>query len=179
MSTVLQQIETRNSKLENPLRRWWVIHTRPRCEKKMDQWFAEHGMDHFLPVRPRLRVYPGKRVTFDHPVFSGYAFGAFSLPERNAVYGSGHAAGVIEVVDQDRFLRELDAVRRALSVDVPTTECPYLAVGWRVRIISGKLRGLEGIVQRRGRRTKLILSVELLQRSLALEIEPELLEPVG
>jgi transcriptional antiterminator RfaH len=154
-------------------RRWWVLHTRPRCEKKMDEWLAARGFGHYLPTRPVLRSYPGKEVTFEHPLFAGYAFGAFSLRERNAVYGSGHAAGILEVADQDRMVRELESIRTALASPAALEECPYLPVGSRARIVSGRLRGLEGIVLRKGRRTKLVLSVEFLQRSLAVEIEPE------
>jgi len=159
--------------------RWWVVHTRPRCEKKMDEWLATHGLEHYLPTRPRLKVYPGKKVTFHHPLFAGYAFGRFSLLQRNAVYGSDFAAGVLEVNDQARFLAELEAIRRALENGLAFEEIDYLATGQKARIATGKLRGLEGIVVRRAGGTKLILSVEMLQRSLSMEIDSSWLEPAG
>lgn len=159
--------------------KWWVIHTRPRCEKKMDTWLAQEGLDRYLPLRSRVKTYPGKRVTFQHPLFPGYVFGAFTLARRNAVYGSGFAAGVLQVADQGAFLRELDAIRRALEAGLGMDDCPYLGVGRRARITCGKLRGIEGVVTRRSGRTKLILSVELLQRSVAVEIEPDWLEPLA
>lgn len=158
---------------------WWVIHTRPRCEKKMDAWMARAGFDHYLPTRPRVRVYPGKKVTFYHPLFPGYAFGAFNLRERNAIYGSGHAAAVLEVPHQDRFLKEMDAIRTALEAGLNVTPCPHLAPGRRARIATGPLRGLEGVILRRSGRTKFILSVETLQRSVSVEIEPDWLDPVA
>ncbi|MDX6766286.1 MAG: transcription termination/antitermination NusG family protein [Candidatus Methylacidiphilales bacterium] len=157
--------------------KWWVLHTRPRCEKKLDQWLAQQGLGHYLPLRERIRVYPGKRTAFHHPLFAGYTFGAFSLLQRNAVYGSGHVAAVIEVHDQGRLLAELEAIRLVLASGLGTEDCPYLGVGRRARITTGRLKGLEGVVQRRSGRTKLILSVEILQRSVALEIEPDWLEP--
>jgi transcription antitermination factor NusG len=155
---------------------WWVIHTRPRCEKKMDQWFAARGLTHYLPLRNKSRAYPGKRVVFQHPLFPGYAFGAFSLRDRNAVYSSGHAAAVLEVADQARFTAELSAIRIALAAGFDLEECTGLAPGRRARISTGKLRGLEGTILRRAGRTKLVLTVELLQRSVAVEIEPDWLE---
>jgi transcription antitermination factor NusG len=158
---------------------WWVLHARPRCEKKADHWLAQQGFDHYLPLRPKVKVYPGKRVTFEHPLFAGYTFGAFSLRERNAVYGSGHVAAVIEVDDQARLLSELDAIRRILASGLGMEDCPYLGVGRRARITTGRLKGLEGVVLRRSGRTKLILSVDMLQRSVALEIEPDWLEPLA
>lgn len=155
---------------------WWVIHTRPRCEKKMDQWLAARGMDHYLPVRPKVRIYPGKKVTFEHPLFAGYAFGSFSLRQRAFVLDSGHAAGVLDVTDQARFLGELAAVRKALETGTPLEECPYISVGHRARITAGPCRGLEGRVERVAGKARFILSVELLQRSVAMEVESSLLE---
>jgi transcription antitermination factor NusG len=138
----------------------------------MDAWLALHGHGRYLPTRPVLRSYPGKQVTFEHPLFAGYTFGAFSLRERNAVYGSGHAAGILEVENQSFLLRELQSIRTALASSARTEECPYLPVGSRARIITGELRGLEGVILRRGKRTRLVLSVEFLQRSMAVEVEP-------
>jgi transcription antitermination factor NusG len=158
---------------------WWIIHTRPRCEKKMDAWFTAQGMDRYLPTRPKKRSYPGKTVTFQHPLFPCYAFGSFSLLERNAVYGSGHAAAVLEVVEQKQFLHELEQIRHALHTGLEAKDCAYLSVGKRARVTVGKLRGFEGIVLRGNHKTRLVLSVEMLQRSVAVEIDPAWLEPLG
>jgi transcription antitermination factor NusG len=157
--------------------RWWIIHTRPRCEKKMDEWLERQGMNHYLPTRPKLRIYPGKKVLFAHPLFPGYAFGEFSLLLRNAVWGS-FAAAILEVVDQKRFLQELQQIQMALAAG-PLQECLYLPVGQRGRIATGKLRGLEGVVLRRGNKQTLILSVEMLQRSVSVEVGSDMLELVG
>lgn len=157
--------------------RWWLIHSRPRQEKQMAGWLEREGYGFELPLRSKVRVYPGKRVTFSHPIFPGYVFGAFPARVRQAVYGSGHAAAVIGVEDQGRLVRELGALRRALEAGLDLEACPFLRVGQRVRITGGKLSGLEGIVVRRAGRTRLILSVELLQRSVAVEIDPEWVEP--
>lgn len=160
-------------------RRWWIIHTGPRCEKKMDHWLKIHGLNHYLPTRPKKRSYPGKTVTFQHPLFPCYTFGSFSLPERNAVYGSGHATAVLEVVDQARLLRELNQIRLALESGLDAQNCPYLKVGKRARVTTGKLRGLEGVVLKGNHKTRIHLSVEMLQRSVSVEIDPEWLEPLG
>ncbi|NJK91185.1 MAG: hypothetical protein HC904_04720 [Blastochloris sp.] len=149
---------------------WWVIHTRPRCEKKMDQWFTDRGWDHYLPTRSKKRSYPGKIVTFQHPLFAGYTFGVFNLLQRNAVYGSGHAAGILEVVDQAQLIRELEILKLALAQGHNAQECPYLKVGQRTRITLGQLRGLEGIVLRHKDQTRMIVSVEILQRSVSWKL---------
>lgn len=155
---------------------WWAIHTRPRCEKKMDQWLAGRGLEHYLPLRPKVRIYPGKKVTFEHPLFMGYAFGAFTLRQRPFVLDSGHAAGVLDIVDQSRFLHEIASVQKALAMGAPLEECPYISVGHRARITAGPCRGLEGRVERLAGKARFILSVEFLQRSVAMEVESSLLE---
>lgn len=154
---------------------WWVVRVRPRCEKKMDQWFASRRMEHTLPVRRVLRSYPGKRVAFELPLFSGYAFGCFGLLERNAVYGSGFAAAILEVTDQKLFLRQMSALGRVMDSGAMLEECPYFRAGQKVRIHGGELKGLSGIINRASGRTRLILSVDFLQRSVAVEIDVGLL----
>lgn len=157
---------------------WWVVRTRPRCEKKMDGWLASHGCPRYLPTRPKARAYPSKTVVFHHPLFPGYAFGAFPLSWRRAVLGSGYAAGVIDVVHQSGFLEELAAIQRALDASLPIDDAPlgYLKRGATVRITAGPLRGSTGVLQRVGHRHRLVLSVDVLQRSIAVEIDPAWVE---
>jgi len=150
---------------------WWVIHTRPRCEKKMDQWLATEGWAHFLPVQDRRRDYPGKSVVFQIPLFPGYAFGAFPATERSRIYGSGFAAGLLEVVDQDALVNQLRVLREALERGDRAEAVPYLTPGRRVRITSGPFRGLEGKVERKAGADRIILSLDILEKSVAIEVE--------
>ena len=158
--------------------RWWVIHTGPRCEKKMDTWLTTEHWEQYLPTRPKKRKYASKTVTFHHPLFPCYTFGKFNLYQRNAVYGSGYAAAVLEVVDQAQLLHELTQLRLALSVSTEAKSCAYLRVGQRARVTMGKLRGLEGVLVQHHHKTRMILSVEMLQRSVSVEVEPEWLEQI-
>lgn len=158
--------------------RWWVIHTGPRCEKKMDAWLAKSFWEHYLPTRPKKSSYASKTITFEHPLFPSYTFGRFNLYQRNAVYGSGYAAAVLEVVDQENFLEELRQLRAVLSAGTDVRECAFLKVGQRARVTLGKLRGLEGVILQHSSKTHLILSVEMLQRSVSVQVEPEWLELV-
>lgn len=156
---------------------WWLIHSRPRCEKRMAAWLEGEGFKNELPLRQKVRVYPGKRVVFSHPIFPGYVFGAFPMEARAKVYASGHAAAIRAVVDQARLLRDLEGLRRALASGLDLEVSPYLSIGQRVRITAGRLRGVEGRVVRQAGRTRLILSVELLQQAVAVEIDPEWVTP--
>lgn len=152
--------------------RWWAIHTLPRCEKKLDQWFNRQGMEHYLPLRRSVRVYASKKAVFHLPLFPGYAFGAFSPLERRSVLQSRFVAKTLGVEDQEQFRIQLANIRRAIESEVAMEACAYLKEGTRVRITSGKLRGLEGFVLRFHGKSRLILSVDILQRSVALEVDP-------
>lgn len=154
---------------------WWVVHTRPRCEKKMDDWFRLAGCGRYLPVRPSLRIYKSKRVTFAKPLFPGYAFGAFSPLQRQTVFRSEYAANIIAVADQAKFLEQMDAIRVALETGAPLEDHPYIATGQRVRITTGKFRGIEGIVTRFRNKTRICLSVDILERSVAVEVDAAML----
>lgn len=154
---------------------WWVVHTRPRCEKKMDEWFRIGGCERYLPVRPSLRIYKSKRVTFEKPLFPGYAFGAFSPLQRQAVYRSEYAASIIPVVDQINFVRQMEAIRAALDAGARLEDHPYIAEGQRVRITTGRFRGVEGIVTRLRNKTRVCLTVDILQRAVALEVDAAML----
>jgi hypothetical protein len=155
--------------------RWWVVHTLPRCEKKLDEWFARQGWEHYLPLRRKVHHYASKRAEFLHPLFPGYAFGRCSRLQRGGIFTSDFAARVIAVENQGAFLAQLEPIRLALDQDAPLDLCPYLAEGTRVRVTGGKLRGLEGLVQRRSGRARVVLSVDLLQQAVSLEVDEALL----
>lgn len=160
------------------IERWWVIHTRPRCEKKMDGWFQRAGCPRHLPVRPSLRLYKSKRVTFEKPLFPGYAFGAFSRLQRSTVFRSEYAAGILEVVDQIGFLQQMEAIQSALAGGAALEDHPFLAEGQRVRVTTGRFRGIEGIVERIRNKTRICLSVDILQRTVAMEVDAAMLAAV-
>ncbi len=173
----MNPFESQISDFKFEIAKWWVIHTRPRCEKKMDQWLAGQALGHYLPTRRVLRSYPSKKIEFELPLFGGYAFGTFSDLQKKAVYDSGFAAGVLEVADQGSFLRQLDEIRRVLQAGLSLQECPYFHTGQKVRIHGGELKGLIGIIKRVAGSTRLVLSVDFLQRSVAVEIDSRLLSP--
>jgi hypothetical protein len=151
---------------------WWAIHTRPRAEKRMEAWLKQELCPAYLPLRAQTRLYTGKRVTFLLPLFPGYTFGAFTPFQSRAVLRSGHAAALLQIHDQAGFLQQLDAVRRLLDSGQSLQPHPYLGPGRRIRVATGKFRGLEGTVIRQAGRTRLVVSLDFLQRSVLVELDP-------
>jgi len=158
---------------------WWVIHTKSRCEKKMDSWFETHQFDHYLPVRAIAREYTRKKVIFQHPLFSGYAFGAFHSYQRAQVFASGYAARIMEVTNQNGLLEELNAIKLALAAGFELESCPYFTIGSKVRITTGAMKNVKGRLEGTGTKSRFIISVEFLQKSVAMEVDPMMLEMIA
>ena len=120
-------------------------------------------------------------VDLDTPLFPGYVFARFTPQERVKIL---RTPGVVAVVGFSGVPAaipdcELESIRAALASKLTLTAWPYLRTGDRVRIEFGPLRGVEGTLVSEPGGVRLILSVDLLQRSLAVEVEPESIVPVG
>lgn len=156
---------------------WYALHTRPRCEKRLESWMLREGFSCYLPTQKKLRIYPSKKVVFELPLFPGYLFGSFPSERSYDLKRSDFIANILKVNNQKQFLDEMENVRLMLSVEEPIESCPFLDVGRRVRVSSGKMRGLEGVVLRKKGRTKLVISVEMFHQSVCVEVDPLLLTP--
>lgn len=163
--------------METGDRRWYVLHVRPRCEKKVAEYCGTYAVEHYLPLRTETRVYQRRKVTFSKPVFTGYVFVHAHQPEKAQVLRSNNIARVIEVVDQGRFESELTQVRRALEVDPTLGACDAVKQGSRVRITVGPFMGLEGIVHTLKGKTRVMLNVDMIGQAVPVEVDVEMLEP--
>jgi transcriptional antiterminator RfaH len=157
--------------------RWYVLHVKPRCEKKMAEYCVVNALTHDLPLREETKIYQRRRVTVHKPVFPGYIFVAFDAEQRLTVLKSNAVVHILSVVNQEQLIHELAQIDQALSVDPSLDACAAFQAGKRVLIRSGPFQGLEGVVQMVRGKTKVILNVEMIGRALALEVPVELLEP--
>jgi len=157
---------------------WWVVHTRSRQEKAVAGGLAARGVEHFLPTVRREKRYGHRRRVVEHPLFSCYLFMRGDARARVAAYETQRIASVIAVKDQRRFEHEMAQIRLALEGGAELDPYPYLDVGRPVRVRSGPMRGVEGIVERRQSVHRLVLRVHVLNRAVGLEIDGHLLEPM-
>ena len=157
---------------------WHVLYVKSRCEKKVAEHCSRQGLDLYLPLRRETKIYQRRRVTVEKPVFQGYVFARFS-PEQRADLMRSHAVlNVLDVEDQDLFLRELEQVRLALDVDPTLGVERILQPGRRVKITSGPFMGLEGTVQTVRGAERVMLAVEMIGQAIVLNAETALLEPL-
>ena len=159
--------------------RWYAAYTRSRHEKSVADVLERKQIETFLPLYETVRRWKNGDHRVQLPLFPGYAFVRIPLLDRLHVL---KVPGVVRLVGFDGTPvalddAEVESLRQALSAGVKAAPHPYLTVGRRVRITAGPLAGREGILVRRKGATRVVLSIDLIQRSLALvvglaEVEP-------
>jgi len=157
---------------------WYALHTRSRHEKLVDRLLWEQvNVESFLPLRTVRRRWADRWKEVRLPLFPGYLF--VRAPEERLAQVR-RTRGVVCVLGTDRPTpveeREIENIRRMVGSDLPLDPYPYLRRGDRVRIRRGPLRGLEGILVRRKNRHLVVVSVHLIGRSVAVEVDADGLE---
>lgn len=161
---------------------WFAVWTRNQCEPKVAEGLKRKALEVFLPSvnvasarRDRCRV-------LSRPLFPGYLF-VRVVPSRDTYIQVASTDGVVRLLGErwDALHRipdvQVDAVRRMVSTSARVRAVPWIRIGDRVRIIAGPLVGLEGFVQaHRDGRATFVVSVDLLQRSVGVEVAAEFLQ---
>jgi transcription antitermination factor NusG len=160
---------------------WFAIQTRPRWEKFVHDALLGKGYESFLPVYKSRRRWSDRIKELELPLFSGYLFCRLAIEERMPVLttlGVRQFVGIgrtpVSVPDS-----EIDAVRAIAASGLAAQPWPFLRVGHRVRLRGGSLDGVEGILVAARKRHRLIVSVELLQRSVAVEVDQAWVEAIA
>jgi transcription antitermination factor NusG len=158
---------------ESPDTRWFALRVKSRCEKVTAAILHNKGYQEFLPLYRSRRHWSDRTKQLDLPLFPGYVFCRFDPHDRLPVLttpGLVHIVGVAGIpapIDD----REIDAVHAIIKSGLAAEPWPFVKVGNIVRIDYGSLEGLEGILIEIKKRHRLVVSVTLLQRSVAVEID--------
>lgn len=161
---------------------WYAIHTRSQHEKFVVNQLEQRGIKTFLPLISEVHRWSDRQKVVQLPLFSCYAFVHMHLlPE--LWYQVMQTNGVLRFVGcRGEGIpipeSQIENLRAFLSSDIPYVLCPFLQVGQRVRIRGGALEGVEGLlIARNGERT-LVISVEPIQRSIAVRIDQYQVEAI-
>ncbi|MGA8151651.1 MAG: UpxY family transcription antiterminator [Terriglobales bacterium] len=161
---------------------WYAVQTRARHEKVVAHRLQEQGVPTYLPIVSEVHRWSDRKRVVELPLFSCYLF-ARLLPTNEDRLRVLTLDGVFQLVGGRRQGtpipdEQINAVRTLIEGQLPVSAYPFLKIGQRVRIRSGALSGIEGIlVARNGDRT-LVVSVDAIQRSLAVRIEGYDVEPI-
>jgi transcription antitermination factor NusG len=157
---------------------WWVAYTKPRFEKAF-AWNLHHmGIQYFLPMVERTRIISGKKRHVVLPLFPSYVFFRGTDDDRHAAMTTNRLCHVIDVIDQASLDKELLRIEQALLGKADLELCPYAAAGSRCRVSVGPFAGLEGTVEERAGRTRLVLRVDMLGQAVSMEVDADLLERI-
>ena len=153
--------------------RWYAVYARSRHEKRIMQQLEAEFLQGFLPVYETVHRWKDRRKLVSLPLFPGYLFVRISLADRMRVLRTpgvvnlvGTHGGPTPIPDQ-----EIDSLRTCVSRQAKIEPHPYLAIGRRVRVWRGPFAEMEGILLRTKGGSRLVLSINLIARSLAVEID--------
>jgi transcriptional antiterminator RfaH len=163
---------------EQSQRRWLVAYTKPRQEKALSRELFRQQTPFYLPLVKKILYSPRRRRVSHTPLFSGYVFLFATEAERLRVLTTNRILRVIRVEDASRLVSDLRQFHQLIALDAPLTVESRLLPGDRVRVRQGPLAGVEGTVLHRRGKSRLLVSIDFLQRGASVEIEDFLLEPV-
>jgi transcription elongation factor/antiterminator RfaH len=162
---------------------WFAVWTRSRQEKVAATMLQTLGVHHFLPLKSELRQWSDRKQTVSVPLFSGYLFvrmnpikdsrlQVLKTPGIAGFVGNGN--GPLPIPDH-----QIEGIRTILAHDVECTVIPILEEGDRVRVTRGPLRGIEGLLLQGNSSSRLLISIEMLHKSIAVSLPSQDVELLG
>jgi len=173
-------VSTNTEPLREIRERWFAVRVQSRCEKVVALVARNKGFEEFLPLHKSRRRWSDRLKAMELPLFPGYIFCRLD-PKRRlpllTIPGVLHFVGIGKTPSPIEDM-EIAAIQTAVGSGVLTEPWPFLDVGQKVRIEDGPLAGLEGILVETPKRQRVVVSLTLLRRSVAVAIERHWAAPV-
>lgn len=152
---------------------WYAVYVRAQREKVVSDLLAYKGYEAFVPTYRAVRRWSDRKVELDVPLFPGYVFMRMEIEKRLPVLTT---PGVIYVVGQGKVPvalpeDEMAAIQRVLALQCKAEPHAFLKTGQSLRLRTGPLAGLEGVLVKIKAGYRLVLSIDLLQRSISAEVD--------
>ncbi len=161
------------------MEQWYALRVRSNFENVVQTGLRNRDIEEFLPVYEKTSRWSDRVKKIQRPLFPGYVFGRFNAANRlpilmipGVVHVLGNSAGPVPVDEG-----ELQAIRRTVESGLLVMPWPYLTLGDQVVVEEGALAGLQGILVRVKDRNRVVVSLTLLQRSVAVELDRESMRP--
>jgi transcription antitermination factor NusG len=160
---------------------WYAVRVRPRSEKVVAAALHDKEYEEFLPLYRKRSRWSDRIKDIDLPLFPGYVFCRAKLAGRPPLITTPSVIGILSFGNKPAMIsdQEIEAVRTVIRSGVNAEPWPYLREGQQVRIQHGALAGIEGILVRAKSDWRVVLSVEALGRSVAVEIYREWAAPIS
>ncbi len=152
---------------------WYASYTRSRYEKVVAKDLNERGVECFLPLYEKIHHWAHDHRRVQLPLFPGYVFVHIPLRDRIGVLQTPGVVRLVTVKGMPAPIEdmEIETLRHALTHSVHSEPCPYIKLGQQVQIDSGPLRGLRGKVLRKNHHMRVVISIELLMRSILVDVD--------
>ena len=159
---------------------WYALQTKARHEKAVQERLEKRGVETFLPTVTEIHRWSDRKKKVEVPLFSCYLFARLAPTKIDrlrilCVDGVfrfvGHGNEGTPIPDE-----QIESVRTVMSSQAPCSPYPFLKIGQRVRICSGSLQGMEGVLVSHDGDQSVVISVDAIQRSLAVKVEGYALE---
>lgn len=165
---------------QSPDPRWYALTVKPNHERAAAQALESKGLETFVPLYRSRRRWSDRIKELELPLFAGYVFCRFASTERARILSTPGVNSVVGFGNQSAPVDdgEIQAVRTLVASGLPVGPWPFLRVGERVRVEAGPLCGVEGILTQVKDAWRVVVSIELLQRSIAAEVDRDSLSVV-
>jgi transcription antitermination factor NusG len=159
--------------------KWYALTVPYQHERQTEKALQSKGLDTLVPLYRSRRQWSDRVKDVELPLFAGYVLCQFDLTDRIQVLDTPGVAKIVGFGGGPATLEdsEIAAIQRLLASKLPLVPWPYLNPGDRVRVDKGPMRGLEGTLLRTKDGLRLVIGVELLQRSIAVEVDRESVVP--
>jgi hypothetical protein len=159
---------------------WWLAYTRPRFEKAFARDLCSLGIGYFLPMYEKTIFSGGRNRLLMSPLFTSYVFFCGTEQDRYTAMRTNRLCYTVDVVDQEQLIEELASIEAALLSKAVVDAYPRLPVGSRCRIVSGPMENIEGvIVEKKCVKARVVIEVTILAQGTLVEVDADLLEPLG
>lgn len=154
---------------------WYAVHVRSNFEKRVAQELGAKGVESYLPAFRELHNWKDRKKMIEVPLFPGYVFTRFTDTYQSRV-SVLRTSGVVRILGVNESIEaipvsEIESVQRLITAEVPLMTHPLLREGASVRIRRGPLKDVEGLLVRVKGESRLVLSVQLLSRSVSTEVD--------
>ena len=158
---------------------WWALYTRHQHEKTVTEMLSAKGFEVFLPAYESVRRWKDRSKKLTLPLFPCYVFVRGGLDRRLQVVTTPGVHMILFHGEQVAMIPgvEIEAIRRVVEGPFRVEPHPFLKCGERVRVTRGSLQGVEGVLVRKKNLYRLVLSVDMMAKSVAVEIDATDVEP--
>jgi len=160
--------------------RWYAAYTSANHEKRVALQIGQRSVEHFLPLYESVRRWKDRKMRLQLPLFPGYVFVRLPLRDRLQVLQVPSVVRLVGFNGHPSALpdEEIEALKTASACGVRAEPHPFLTVGRRVRVKSGPFEGRQGFLLRKKNNLRVVLSVELIMRSMVIDVDAADVEPL-